>query len=139
MWRNLVLESVADCVFFLPATAEQLALVERDLDSSLPSDLKSLLEESNGVMDTYGLHIVWNTEEIRKYNSTTHNQYFRERLSTLLLFFADAGNGDEYAVHVTDHEVQQPDIYVWRHEDDRIEWVASSLKSYIESFKQSVS
>ena len=47
-----------------------------------------------------------------------------------LVFFADAGNGDQFALSLSgNHEV-----YVWNHEDDSRTWVASSVLAYLEGW-----
>ncbi|HMJ10328.1 MAG TPA: SMI1/KNR4 family protein, partial [Polyangiaceae bacterium] len=49
-----------------------------------------------------------------------------------LLFFADAGNGDQFAFAITGGVVRRPDIFVWHHENDSRAWVAPSLERYLE-------
>jgi hypothetical protein len=46
-----------------------------------------------------------------------------------LLFFADAGNGDQFAFR---WKAELPDIFVWDHENDSRTWVAPSLAKYLE-------
>jgi hypothetical protein len=46
-----------------------------------------------------------------------------------LLFFADAGNGDLFALLPG---LRRPDVFVWHHEDDGRTWVAPSLEKYLE-------
>jgi hypothetical protein len=49
-----------------------------------------------------------------------------------LLFFADAGNGDQFAFPIQAGEVRRPDVFCWNHEDDSRIWVAPSLEKYLE-------
>lgn len=49
-----------------------------------------------------------------------------------LLFFGDAGNGDQFAYAVCDGEIRRPDIFVWDHETDSRSRIARSLESYLE-------
>jgi hypothetical protein len=49
-----------------------------------------------------------------------------------LVFFADAGNGDQFAFSVQSNQIRKPDTYAWNHENDSRVWVASSLRQYIE-------
>lgn len=49
-----------------------------------------------------------------------------------LLFFADAGNGEQFAYSIQDGLIRKDDIYVWNHEDDSRTWVAPSLKKFIQ-------
>ncbi|MEV5283286.1 SMI1/KNR4 family protein [Streptomyces sp. NPDC051994] len=45
-----------------------------------------------------------------------------------LLFFADAGNGDLFALLAT---IDRPDVFVWNHEDDSRTCAAPSLAEYL--------
>jgi hypothetical protein len=49
-----------------------------------------------------------------------------------LLFFGDAGNGDQFAYGILDGEVRMPDIFAWDHENDSRYWVAPDLRQFIE-------
>ena len=53
----------------------------------------------------------------------------REQVFT---FFADAGNGDQFAFGIIDKKIRNRDIFVWNHENDSREWVAPSLEKYLE-------
>jgi len=45
------------------------------------------------------------------------------------LFFADAGNGDQFAlVPMT----TRPEVFAWSHEDDSRTWVAPGLAKYLD-------
>jgi len=49
-----------------------------------------------------------------------------------LLFFADAGNGNQFAYLILNGEIRRNDVFVWNHENDSRVWVASSMKQFIE-------
>jgi SMI1-KNR4 cell-wall len=49
-----------------------------------------------------------------------------------LLFFADAGNGDQFAYPIIQGASLRSDIFAWDHENDSRTWVAASLQRYIE-------
>lgn len=49
-----------------------------------------------------------------------------------LLFFGDAGNGDQYGFVILDGVVRQGDVFVWNHENDSRSWVAPSLERYLD-------
>jgi hypothetical protein len=51
-----------------------------------------------------------------------------------LLFFADAGNGDQFAFAVAGGQVRRSDIFVWNHEDDSRTWLAKDLREYLEGW-----
>ncbi|MGW7098865.1 SMI1/KNR4 family protein [Streptomyces sp. NPDC054838] len=71
------------------------------LGHTLPEDLTALLRESNGVEDEYADGLIWSAERITSENLTMREDI---ELATLympfdpLLFFADAGNGDLFAL-----------------------------------------
>jgi hypothetical protein len=46
-----------------------------------------------------------------------------------LLFFADAGNGDQFGFVPRD---SRRDAFVWNHEDDSRTWAAPDLSKYLE-------
>lgn len=48
-----------------------------------------------------------------------------------LLFFGDAGNGDQFAFRLVSG-LRDKDIYVWNHENDSRTWVGPSLSRYLE-------
>ncbi len=134
-WRELVQRLTTDCEFSQPATAAQIAAAERTLGTTLPRDLSSLLSESNGITGPYGLGLVWPLERIEAENTAFRsNADFRELYMPFdhLLFFADAGNGDQFAYPVLAGEVRRDDVFVWNHEDDSRTWAAPSLERYLE-------
>ncbi|MBX6314687.1 MAG: SMI1/KNR4 family protein [Isosphaeraceae bacterium] len=134
-WRELVERLTPDCEFSPPATIGQLAAVERALGVALPDDLRGLLVESNGIAGQYGLGLVWPVERIEADNlAFRSNADFRELYMPFdhLLFFADAGNGDQFAYAVLAGEVRRDDVFVWNHEDDSRTWAAPSLERYLE-------
>ncbi|MFJ4776499.1 SMI1/KNR4 family protein [Streptomyces sp. NPDC088762] len=100
--------------------------------ASLPADLVSLLRESDGIEGEYGDGLIWSVERIASENRTLRDDV---ELATLympfdpLLFFADAGNGDLFALLPG---LRRPDVFVWNHEDDSRTWVAPSLAKYLE-------
>ena len=49
-----------------------------------------------------------------------------------LLFFGDAGNGDQFAYAIHEAQVRRNDIFAWDHETDSRTWVAPSLERYLE-------
>ncbi|MDD9943430.1 MAG: SMI1/KNR4 family protein [Myxococcales bacterium] len=49
-----------------------------------------------------------------------------------LVFFADAGNGDQFALAVRGGQIRSPDVFVWNHEDDSRSWAAPDVRTYVE-------
>jgi hypothetical protein len=134
-WRELVQRLTPDCDFSPPATESQIAAAERALGAALPADLRSLLLESNGIVGRYGLGLVWPVERIEADNvAFRSNADFGELYMPFdhLLFFADAGNGDQFAYCVLTGEVRRDDVFAWNHEDDSRTWAAPTLARYLE-------
>ncbi|MFE9483882.1 SMI1/KNR4 family protein [Streptomyces spororaveus] len=130
MWREIV-EQYDGVDGADPASEQDLLDAERLLGTALPADLRTLLRESNGVMDADGTDIVWSAEQIAR-----TNQEFRRREDVkhlympfdALLFVGDNGGGDQFALPVLP---MRPDVFVWDHENDSRTWVASSLAEYL--------
>ncbi|WP_234314170.1 MULTISPECIES: SMI1/KNR4 family protein [unclassified Streptomyces] len=114
-----------------PASEQDLIEAERLLGATLPTGLRTLLLESNGVMDEDGTDVIWSAEQIARTNQEFRT---REDLKGLympfdaLLFFGDNGGGDQFALPVLP---VRPDVFVWDHENDSRNWVASSMEEYL--------
>ena len=110
---------------------EAIAETEAQLGGRLPDDLTALLHETNGVTGEYGLGVVWPVERIARAN-VSFRASFRDVYMPFdaLLFFAEAGNGDQFAFPLTSSGVGQ-DVFVWDHENDSRTWFASSLRLYL--------
>ncbi len=137
MWRELISSLCEDCEFNQPAVFSEIAAVEEALAIKLPDDLKDLLKETNGISGQYGLGLIWSAERIQSDNiefRTTAD--FKDLYMPFdpLLFFADAGNGDQFAFRILNGEIRYNDVFVWNHEDDSRAWAATSLKRYLESW-----
>ena len=94
-----------------------------------------MLKETNGVSDDYGCGHVWSTERIQQDNLQFRTfEDFKDLYMPFdcLLFFADAGNGDQFAFIQLNGEIHRRDVFAWNHENDSRTWVASSLKKYLE-------
>lgn len=95
-----------------------------------------LLHETNGVEGEYGLGLVWPVERIVEDNlDFRKNEGFRDLYMPFghLLFFADAGNGDQLAFPIhADSLIHRPDVFAWNHEDDSRSWVAPSFEKYLD-------
>jgi hypothetical protein len=135
-WKELLSGLTAHCQFHEPVAVFQLDRAERQLSVALPSDLREVLRETNGVEGEYELALLWPLDRIIE-----DNQRFRSSKDFKsvympfdhLLFIADAGNGDQFAFPVdADGTIRRPDVFVWNHEDDSRRMVAPSLKCYFE-------
>lgn len=134
-WRKLLEQWTDKCEFSSPASDEMLSSTEKSLGVALPEELRDVLTESNGILGEYGLGLIWNTERIKKDNLAFRLEY-RDIYMPFdsLLFFADAGNGDQFAFAVLNGMVRKSNIFAWNHEDDSRNWVAPSLEEYLQGW-----
>lgn len=131
MWIEMIRGLVPDAELQPPASEAALVECEQALGHPLGEDLHALLRETNGVLGPYGLGLVWPVERI-----ASDNFMFRSssEFAALympfdsLLFFADAGNGDQFA-HVL--RARRRDVFVWDHETDSRSWVAPRITEYL--------
>ena len=79
--------------------------------------------------------MVWSIERIVEDNlHFRRNAQFAELYMPFdsLLFFADAGNGDQFAFPIVGRSFRGSDVFAWDHENDSRSWVAPSLQTYLE-------
>jgi len=134
-WQEFIQNLTSDFAFHSPAMLDEVEKVESSLGVLFPDELKSLLQESDGIEGPYGLGLIWNVEKIKKNNLDLRQiPDFKELYMPFdhLLFFADAGNGDQFAFGILDGEIRNLDIFIWNHENDSRTWVAPSLGVYLE-------
>jgi hypothetical protein len=132
VWREQIVRWSVDVGFREPAAAEAIRACALALGQQLPDDLVGLLRETDGMQGPYGLGLVWSTERIRRDNLRLRGSPDFASLYMPfepLLFFADAGNGDQFAFVIRDRPV---DVFVWDHETDSRAMVAPSLATYLE-------
>ncbi len=135
MWQETVSALEPNAKFSAPAPATELEAIGRALSVTLPHELRELLAETNGISDRYGGGLVWAADRI-----VNDNLMFRSSFDSLympfdsLVFFADAGNGDQFAFAIKRGQEGEldSDVYVWDHEDDSRRWYAASLLKYLE-------
>ncbi|MFF1343764.1 SMI1/KNR4 family protein [Streptomyces sp. NPDC058290] len=132
MWTELI--SVLPGETSVEAAASEAAIraCQEQLGHPLPDELASLLRESNGVQGEYGLGLIWSIERIAAENRTFRTDTDLARLYMpfdALLFFGDAGNGDQFAL--VPH-TGRTDVFAWDHENDSRTWVAPSLAKYFD-------
>lgn len=117
----------------VPASADALHGCEAQLGHKLPDQLRELLAETNGIGGEYGLGLLWTADRIAEDNAHFRNNSDFRRLYMPfagLVFFADAGNGDQIAVSLSgNHEV-----YIWNHLDDSRVWVAPTVMRCLEDW-----
>lgn len=135
MWKELAKQHSSAVAVQAGASEMAIELAERTLGVRFPDDLRSCLMESDGIDGEYGLGLVWSLERIVRENQDFRgNADFRQLYMPFdcLLFFADAGNGDQFAFPIQAGEIRRGDVFVWNHEDDSRNWVAPSLSKYLE-------
>ncbi len=135
MWIEFIRRLESQAEFTQGATAEQLAQVEKALHVALPAELRSLLSESDGVFGEYGLRLIWSSHDIEEMNrQRREDPEFRSTYMPLdsLLFFADAGDGEMYALGIIQGAIRRSDVYLWNPIDDGRTWVAPSIRKYLE-------
>ncbi len=113
-----------------PAGVENVRQTEMALAVALPDELRSLLQQCDGVKGAYGEKLVWPTTVIREQNQ--HFRVFAEFRDLYmpfdpLLFYADAGNGNQFAYRICGGKILGCEVFVWDHETDSRTWVAPSL------------
>jgi hypothetical protein len=137
MWRATVSKLSQDVTFHDHASKKNIAEAEKHLGIRLPKDLIKLLCESDGIEDKSGCGLIWPLSRIVQDNlAFRSNHEFKALYMSFdsLLFFADAGNGDQFAYAITGGCITNPDIYIWNHENDSRSWVAGSLQSYLDGW-----
>jgi hypothetical protein len=137
MWRELIQAVCAECKCAPPAAEEVLTELETALGVAVPPELRALWLEANGVGDQYGDGI-WSVEQTIRDNLEFRSYPEQNDLYMPfdhLLFFAGAGNGDQFFFPIqADGGIHRPDIFVWDHETDSRKWVAGNLERWVEQW-----
>jgi hypothetical protein len=131
MWREFI-ESIGVPVEFAPpASNDAILRAANRLGVALPDDLIGLLRETNGVTGEYDLGVVWPVERIERDNLTFRTSFADVYMPfDALMFFADAGNGDQFAFPITAAGADE-NVFAWDHENDSRTWFAASLRMYL--------
>jgi hypothetical protein len=151
VYSNRVLGHGMECkaVFQPPASFQDLAELESQLGAKLPTDLRSLLLQSNGVMSMLKLRdgdwmedmwLFWTTSNVIEQNHqlrrATMHPFDDTRRSCPraeeLLFFASDGADGIFAHPVNAKGVAEPSVLVWTPIGDELTPIASSLKDFVE-------
>ena len=113
-----------------PAAPEAIQTAEARLGAPLPNELRELLSETDGVVGEHGLGLVWAADRIGEDNAHFRsNPNFSDLYLPFegLVFFSDAGNGDQFAISLRGAQ----DVFMWDHEDDSRIWVASTILDFL--------
>jgi hypothetical protein len=137
-WKQLLEKVLPDAKFHPPATVNEIVEIEKECHVTLPEDLTALLLEVNGVSDgEFGYAHLWSSERIIKENMWLHGDDIGvcSPAFTSVLFFADAGNGDNFGFQFDDQgRIASPDVYVWDHEEDSIRVIAPTLAQFVQGW-----
>jgi hypothetical protein len=95
----------------------------------LPNDVVDLLLESDGAESEWGDGVVWSANQMIAISAAFHAEktttYSWYATFDQLLFFADAGNGDQFAL------VADGSVLRWDHETDDRQLFAPDFASYL--------
>lgn len=142
MWREIIQAACADWAFASPASDASLAEIEAALGVALPEELSALLRETDGVSHReYGYSLLWSAKTILEQNLEFRSYPDQNELYMPfdpLLFFAEAGNGDQFFFPIQAGGIHRADIFVWDHETDSRTWIASNLQSFIDRWGSGV-
>jgi SUKH superfamily protein len=131
VWRERISALTEHAKYAVPVANADLISAEVVL-GPLPAQLGDLLAETDGVWGAYDLDLIWPLARIVRDNVMFRtNPDFASVYMPFdaLLFFADAGNGDQFAFPCLP---RRDDVFVWDHESDSRSWVAGSLDQYLQ-------
>lgn len=135
MWIEFMKDFSDRCGFVIPAGNPAINDAEKSLGVVFHADLKAALLESNGISAEYGIRLLWNIDRIKSDNIAFRtNPDFKDLYMPFdnLLFFGDAGNGNQFAYSIQNGRIRNNDIFVWNHENDSRTWTAPDLKTFFE-------
>ncbi len=137
MWKEMVRDRCPQAEFQAPASTQAMSQAARQLGGALQEDLVFLLKESNGMKGPLGVELVWPVERIASENLRMRSDATLRELYMpfdSLLFFADVGNGDQFAFPLVAGPTERCDVFCWNHADDSRMWVAAGLERYLEGW-----
>ena len=132
MWTELISELFPEAQFEPPGSDARLGATEGALAQPIPSDLKELLREADGVRGEFDVDVVWSSERIARDNADFRSRPdFADLYDPFgdLIFFGDNGGGDQFAFK---SDPAEPGVFVWEHETDGRRRVADDLRDYLE-------
>lgn len=132
MWRDMIAGFGGQVDFHAPADRQILDQIEQHLGQPLPSPLKQLLLETDGLDDEFGTEVVWSAQRILDDNKQFRTESsFRDLYMPFddMMFFGDNGGGDQFSFA---RNPERNDVFVWDHETDSRNWVSASLEDYLQ-------
>jgi len=126
-----------------PATDTEVDEAESRLQARIPSSLRSLLLETNGVMTMMSLDgeewfedlwTVWPLDEIIKQNLWHREQYAGRNVSRFV-FFATAGvDGIQFGFPGTTELVDDAPVFAWYPDETHDKQMADGLSRFLEEW-----
>jgi len=135
MWTELARRFQPEARAAPPAPSAVVEEAEEALGVQLPAELRALFEETDGLIDEYGAGI-WSVARLventlRMWEDFSGGDLYMPFGNLLLI--GDAGNGDLFAYPIQgDGAINRADIFLWDHETDSRQWVAASLRQFVE-------
>jgi hypothetical protein len=133
--------------FYAAASAGEIADGEVRLDARLPASIRSLLLETNGVMEVMAIDggewfdsgwLLWTVAEIVEQNLSyraASEDGRDERDFRQLVFFADAGaDGILFAFPVREDRVCAPGVVAWHPIMDDLDELTPSLEGFLKGW-----
>lgn len=135
MWIELARRFQPEARTAPPASRTAIEEAEETLGIQIPTELRGLLEETDGLVDQYGAGI-WSVGRLAETTLEMWGELSRSELYMPfgnLLLIGDAGNGDLFAYPIQgDGAINRADIFLWDHETDSRQWIAASLQQFVE-------
>jgi hypothetical protein len=142
MWTKWLrgLDSLGDSVSLAERFGvHRLGDAEERLELRLPEDLRSLLNETDGISGAGRGEPVWPVERIAEENlllrSAGSTPALPDGADDDLLFFGDIGEGKLLAYELdTGGEISESDVFVWQQGVGEAVWIASDLQSLLDDW-----
>jgi hypothetical protein len=139
-WHKIIPELQSKFTTYeLDTPLRDASIIAAAFNVQLPQELINLYNETNGIqelMDGEVIgYLIWSVERVIKDNTDFRtDETYKEIYQPFdtLLFFADAGNGDNFGYAIEDNKIKKTDIYAWNHEDDSRTWVAPDLETFVQ-------
>jgi hypothetical protein len=129
------------------ASSREIADGELRLSALLPASIRSLLLETNGVMNELAIDggewfdsgwLLWTVREVIQQNLQFRAEYLKgeyERDFGRLVFFANAGCDDVlFGFPVMKNRVCAPRVVMWHPIEDELNELAPSLKAFLKGW-----
>ena len=129
-WRDRARLCIPDCELSLPTSDLEILAAEKQLQRSLPGELRSLLLESDGIFADLGVPVVEKLSFIVSDNLDLWSYRDRYMAPSSMFAFGGSGNGDRFFFPILPDGSYRTDVFLWNHEGDDRTWLASSLEDY---------